>query len=61
MQTGKFIYTADENVKDRLVAANYQFIKRCSNGCYVFVNKDNENLTFNQKSEKVFISDTLTF
>ena len=58
--TGRFIYTFDDNTRDRLLEKNFKLIKSDEKKkVYVFENKT--NLTFDMIGMTCVYSDILTF
>lgn len=55
---GKFIYTNNEETKEKLVDLNYKLITKNSNGFWVFENKNEMKF---EKIDGAYTSSTLTF
>lgn len=54
----KFIYTNNEETKEKLVSSNYKLITKNSNGFWVFENKNEMKF---EKIDGAYTSSTLTF
>lgn len=54
----RFIYTNNEETKEKLVDSNYKLITKNSNGFWIFENKTEMKF---EKIDGAYISSTLTF